>query len=164
MATDFNISSPDHDGAGELSEREYLFNAYLEGNLTEEEREKFDERLEDDSSFRREYEEFREVVDGVRNLPRQSAPPDMSRNVRRRIRIRSGGSFFADTSIQHSRNFHEVAAVAMMVVMASTYLVMGVPPDRGLENVERKGLELPPRSRESAPRRGHAPSDSPDQP
>ena len=139
-------SRPD---GSDLDEREVLFNAYLDGELSDQQEAEFDERLDEDPEFREAYGEFAEVVEGVQHLPYEFAPDDFSNRVRKRIRDRSRGRFFSDNILYEQRTPYEVIAVVMIVIMASAYLFMGIPPDRQIESSEEKSLELPPKSETS---------------
>jgi anti-sigma factor RsiW len=154
MATDPTPSRPDPDELEGMSERDVLFNAYLEDDLSEEERRDFDQRLEEDEEFRESFESFRDVVGGVRNLPYEFAPPDLASRVRTRVRVRSRGGFFGDPAFRRQRTPYEVVAVVMMLVMVSSYFFMGVPVDRDLRNADEERLELPHTAGETTPRRG----------
>lgn len=129
--------------APELDEREALFNAYLDGELSEQRETEFDERLETDPEFRQAYDEFAEVVDGVRNLPYEFAPDDFTDNVRDRIRRRSRGRFFSHPAISHQRAPYEVVTVVMFVIMASAYLFFIIPSDRDIESADDARLDVP---------------------
>ncbi|MFB6352339.1 MAG: anti-sigma factor [Bradymonadaceae bacterium] len=153
MSTE-STSRPGASDLEDLDEREVLFNAYLEGELPEDEREEFDQRLDEDPEFRDAYGEYAEVVDGVQNLPYEFAPEGFSKRLQRRMRLRSRGRFFGDNLLYQQRTPYEAIAVVMIVVMASTYFFMGVPPDRQMETPGDKELEVPPKQRQEAPRNG----------
>jgi anti-sigma factor RsiW len=129
----------------ELDEREVLFNAYLDGELSEERKTAFDERLENDPEFREAYDEFAEIVGTVRDLPYEFAPDDFTDKVRDRVRRRSRGGFFSDHFLRHQRAPYEVVAVVMFVVMASAYLFFLIPSNRDIESADENRLEVPSR-------------------
>jgi len=130
-------------GGSELSERELLFNAYVDGELSADREAEFDERLRDDPNFRDSYGEFAEVVDGVRDLPYEFAPDDFAESVRDRIRRRSRGRLFSDGMAAHRRTPYEVVAVVMFVLMASAYLILIMPSNHDIESTGQKRLEVP---------------------
>lgn len=129
----------------ELDDREVLFNAYLDGELSEEREAEFDERLANDPEFREAYDDFAEVVDNVRNLPYEFAPDDFTDNVRDRIHRRSRGGFFSDHLLRHQRAPYEVVAVVMFIVMASAYLFFLIPSNRDIESTDENRLDVPSR-------------------
>lgn len=133
----------------ELDERDLLFNAYFDGELTQAERVAFEARLEGDAAMRREYDAFLRVVGGVRALPFEFAPDDFVERVQSRIRKRSKGRFFADNYLNTSRVPYEVIALVMMVVMAAAYMMMEAPRDAALIGADvtidsPRTLEKPP--------------------
>ena len=118
----------------QLEEHDLMFNAYYEGEMTPEERGAFEERLERDGPFKREYEDFLSVVGGLRGLPFEFAPDDFVERVQSRIRTRSAGRFFAETYLNSNRVPYEVIALVMIIVMAAAYMMMEAPRDRALIN------------------------------
>lgn len=117
----------------DLDERDLLFNAYWEGELTATERADFEERISEDAEFAAAYREFFDMMGGLRQLPFEFAPDDFVDNVRGRIRTRSHGRFFGEEWLYSTRVPYEVVAVVMMVVMAGAYMLMESPRDRGLQ-------------------------------
>ena len=111
----------------ELEEQTFLFNAFYEDDLEGEELQAFEERLETDEAFAQDFEQFSNVVGGLRNLPFEFAPDDFEERLKSRIRTRSSGRFFADNYLFTDRVPYEVVAVVMMVIMAATYLLMEAP-------------------------------------
>lgn len=120
----------------EVSERDLLFNAYLDDELSDEERQDFDSRLAADPSFAEAWEDFASIMDAVHGLPFEFAPDDFVDQVRSRIRTRSRGRFFAEEFLFSTRMPYEVVAMVMIIVMATAYLFMGAAPDRGMEDVQ----------------------------
>ena len=130
--------------SSDLADREVLFNAYLDGELSEQEEEAFDQRLDEDPDFREAYGDFADVVGQVQNLPYGLAPDDFTDKVQERIRTRSNGRFFGEQLLAQQRTPYEAIAVVMLIVMSSTYIFMGIPPDRGIGSEAEKHLEIPP--------------------
>lgn len=130
------ISAADDFESGDVSERDATFIAYIEGDLSERERAEFRARLEDDPELERELEDFAAVVDGVRNLPFQFAPDDFVDNVTNRIRKRSSGRFFDESFLYSTRTPYEAIAVVMIAVMAAAWILMGMPRDRNMKDIE----------------------------
>ncbi len=119
----------------ELSEQDALFNAYLDDELSERERDEFNARLRDDPEFKRAYDGFVGVMQVVRALPFEFAPDDFVDKVQGRIRQRSRGRFFAENFLTQARLPYEVVAVVMMIVMAAVYLLMEAPHDAEIVDV-----------------------------
>ena len=151
MSRESTNSGGETGAPGELDERELLFNAYLDGELSEEREAQFDRRLENDPEFRRAYDEFAEIVGDVRNLPYEFAPDDFASKLQDRVRRRSRGGFFSNQLLYHQRAPYEVVAVVMFIVMASAYLFFIIPPDRRIESSQEKQLEVPPYSNSESP-------------
>ncbi len=121
----------------EMTAQDLLFNDFLEGDLSPEEHAKFEERLENDEVFKREYEQFFSVVGGLRALPFTFAPDDFVNTVQSRIRTRSRGRFFADNYLLTSRIPYEVVGLVMILVMISSYFMMGVPHDAKIKDLNK---------------------------
>ncbi|MEM1350336.1 MAG: hypothetical protein AAGI01_17380 [Myxococcota bacterium] len=117
-------------------EHDLLFNAYFEGDLTQEERAEFESRLERDELFRCDYQAFVGIMGGLRDLPLQFAPDDFVEQVTSRIRRRSRGRFFAEHYLYRNRVPYEVIAVVMMAVMAAAYMMMESPRDTDLRTAD----------------------------
>jgi len=130
--------TPIIEGSQELpfNEQDLLFNAYFEGDLTQDEREEFESRLEKDEPFRRDYQTFVGIMGGLRDLPLQFAPDDFVDQVTSRIRRRSRGRFFAENYLYRHRVPYEVIAVVMMAVMAAAYMMMESPRDSDLRTAD----------------------------
>lgn len=124
----------------EIDERDLLFNAYYEGELTATERADFDDRIAEDPEFAAAYAEFFEMMGGLHELPFEFAPDDFVDNVRGRIRTRSHGRFFGQEWLYSTRVPYEVVAVVMMIVMAGAYILMESPHDKGLQT---DGSDMP---------------------
>lgn len=120
----------------DVSDRDAKFIAYLEGDLSDRERREFREQLENDPQLEEEFDEFAAVVDGVRSLPFEFAPDDFVDSVTNRIRSRSRGRFFDESFLYSTRTPYEAIAVVMIAVMAAAWVLMGMPRDRGLEDIE----------------------------
>lgn len=145
---------------GDVSERDATFIAYLEGDLDEREREEFRAELDEDPELEREFDEFRAVVDGVRGLPFQFAPDDFVDNVTNRIRSRSRGRFFDESFLYSTRTPYEAIAVVMIAVMAAAWILMDMPRDRNMKDIEiEPRLDTPAQQAPEAPGSGATESD-----
>lgn len=120
----------------DIDERDALFIAYLEGDLSEDERREFRDELAADDELRRDFEQFEEIMGGMQSLPIEFAPPDFVERVEGRIRSRSKGRFFADSFLYTARIPYEAIAVVMIIVMAAAWLLMEAPKDRGMQDAE----------------------------
>lgn len=130
MTTDLSFESE-----VELSEQELLFNAFVDDELSTDERAAFMERLESDPEFRSAWDDFSFVIESMQKLPFQFAPDDFVHQVQSRIRTRSRGRFFAEELLFRSRVPYEVVALVMIIVMAAAYLFMEAPPDKQMRDV-----------------------------
>lgn len=117
-------------------ERDLLFNAYFEGELTPKEVADFEAQLEDDLEFAQAYESFTLVMGGLRELPFEFAPDDFVDRVQSRIRSRSRGRFFAENYLYRNRVPYEVIAIVMIVIMAAAYMMMENPRDVALRDAD----------------------------
>lgn len=119
----------------EVSEQDLLFNAYLDDDLSDDERRDFDARLVVDPAFAQQWEDFSSFMGAVHRLPFEFAPDDFVERVRSRIRTRSRGRFFAEEYLFKVRMPYEVVALVMIIAMSAAYLFMGAPPDREMQDV-----------------------------
>ena len=123
--TDATLISIDGDP---IDAQDLIFNAYVEDELNADERAEFEARLESDATFAREFRLFESMMNGLGSLAPVFAPDDFAERVQDRIRERSAGRFF-DPMGRGPRMFYEVAAAAMLAIMASTYLIATAPKD-----------------------------------
>ncbi len=119
----------------EMTAQDILFNDFLEGELSDDAHADFEARLESDEAFRKDYEQFFNIVGGLRSMPFTFAPDDFVDNVQSRIRSRSRGRFFADNYLLTSRIPYEVVGLVMILVMISAYFMMGVPHDAKIKDL-----------------------------
>ncbi len=120
----------------QIEEQDLMFNAYYEGDMTSEERQDFENRLEHDEAFRKDYEDFLSIVGGLRSLPFEFAPDHFVEKVQSRIRTRSAGRFFAENYLTSNRVPYEVIALVMIVVMAAAYMMMEAPRDNAITTAD----------------------------
>jgi anti-sigma factor RsiW len=154
------ISAADEFDPGDVSERDARFIAYLEGDLSESEKQEFRAELDEDPELEQEFEDFAAVVDGVRGLPFQFAPDDFVDNVTSRIRTRSRGRFFDDSFLYSTRTPYEAIAVVMIAVMAAAWILMDMPRDRNMKDIEiEPRLDTPAQQAPESPGSAPAPSD-----
>lgn len=127
-----------------LNEQDILFNAWLDDELDDAERQEFQKRLDTDPEFKHAHERFVSVMQVVRKIPFEFAPDDFVDNVQGYIRQRSRGRFFTDNFLTQQRMPYEVVAVVMMLVMAAVYLLMEAPHDTDVKPVPTPEIqELP---------------------
>lgn len=142
--SDEAIDIPTVDEADDPESRDVLFGAYRDDELGEEKRRAVEVRLEEDDAFRGAYDEYLNFVAELDEIPSREAPAGFDAAVCDRLRRRSGGRFFGRPSgLDRARRTYELAAVAMLAVMTSAYLAVGISPDRGLETAEEPALEVP---------------------
>jgi hypothetical protein len=130
------IDAPSAASMLDINEQDLMFNAYYEGDMTQDEREDFEGRLERDDMFRKDYEDFLSVVGGLRSLPFEFAPDNFVEKVQSRIRTRSAGRFFAENYLTSTHVPYEVIALVMIIVMTSAYMMMEAPRDKALTNAD----------------------------
>lgn len=118
----------------EVDEQDLLFSAYLDDELTADERRDFDARLRDDPDFAAAWHDFSNFMGAIQSLPFELAPDNFVDSVQAQIRVRSRNHFFSDDFEYSSRTPFEIVIVVMILVMAVTYLFMGVPADAGLRD------------------------------
>jgi anti-sigma factor RsiW len=142
----------DHERAREL------FSEYMDDELPPETREQVARHLDSCGQCREEYEQFERTFRTFRSLPRVSPPGDLEQKVKRRIRNRSRGRFFAATTQPHV--VHRVPyefislililiAMVLMWMMATFYVLEqqpgALPSDgEGPPGVERPAPEQAP--------------------
>jgi anti-sigma factor RsiW len=124
-------SEPEWGEEALVDERDLLFNAYFEDDLDPEDRLAFEERLDDDPEFRREFDSFSDMMSGLHELPFEFAPDDFVERVQTRVRTRSRGRFFNEQpgALYRYRIPYEIIAIVMIIVMAGSYLLMEAPRD-----------------------------------
>ena len=116
---------------------EETFSAYIDGELGDAERERFEAEIAEDEALRAEFEEFRETILALRSLhavpdaePPQLDPDAFTRKLEGTIRNRSRGRFFHDDFFYRTRVPYEVFAVIMLgVIAAMLYILSPAAPD-----------------------------------
>ena len=134
-----------------VDERTLRFNAYIDDELSAEERRLFEKELAEDEEFARDYEEFSRPIQGLHSFSFEFAPPGFVSRVETRIRTRSQGRFFAENYLFGERMPYEVVAIVMIVLMATMYFFVEVPNDKHMRD-DRAGapnLRLPSTPAES---------------
>jgi anti-sigma factor RsiW len=82
-------------------EAEALFDAAVDGELSQEERARFEEALASDAALRDAYSRYRQMLTAASQLT--STPPvDLLPNVQAELRARSGGRFYRDRFAEHA--------------------------------------------------------------
>ena len=107
------------------------FAAYVDEEMSADERQAFEQLLEEDADLRAQLDDYRETVDVIRGLGIEFAPDDFVGNVEQKIRHRSRGRFFGRDLIYGSRIPYEVFAALMAAVMATLYL-FGQPKEHDM--------------------------------
>lgn len=103
------------------SQNEQLFIAYFDGDLSPEEMDSFEQRLDTDEAFAREFGSYKKTVELVRSLPQVSAPPTLLPAIERRLQRRQQMRHNA----YHLRFPYElVVFIALLVGIFYMYFVM----------------------------------------
>jgi len=94
---------------------------WLDGRLVGSERDRYRRELEADPEKAREVEELERVVEVLRVLPDEPTPPDLLRDIQRRIRRRSHGRHYGG-SWRQRLPFEALVTGLLVVVMGALYL------------------------------------------
>jgi hypothetical protein len=132
-----------------------LLSAYLDDELSAEERALVEARLASDPAAQQTIEQLRHVSQTVRSLPRESAPADLQGAVMRRVEAAKAASTGPAISIGKTRRGWIWASLAV----AAALLIMVVQPDE-TNNREEPAVALKQRaSAETSDRFAHAPAE-----
>jgi anti-sigma factor RsiW len=137
------------------SSNQQLFSRYVDGDLSDEQRSTFEQRLEEDGEFRRDFKAYETMVTAVRDLPSEGADDAFVSDAQEALRRRSGGRFFGDAgadveelaAFNSQTRLHEFAAAAMLALMLGAYLSFG-PNSGELVTSDSPRLDIPPKSAE----------------
>ncbi|MCC6622857.1 MAG: hypothetical protein IT385_16480 [Deltaproteobacteria bacterium] len=94
---------------------------WVDGRLGEGERERFRRELDEDPEKAQEARDLERVVEVLRFLPDEPAPPDLMRDVQRRIRRRSHGRHYGSTWAQRLP-FEALVTGLLVLVMVALYV------------------------------------------
>jgi len=105
--------------------------AWLDDDLSREEREAFERELASDPELAREMKALERVVGAVRALPPAEAPADFLRTVQHRIRRRSRGRYFGRRELPRYRFPYEavINGILLGILMAVYIIAMPTPDD-----------------------------------
>ena len=97
------------------------FSAYVDGELSDEDKKGLEAELEADPLLKEDFEAFKETLSVVSSFAHADveAPESFVDGVESRIRIRSRGRFFNDDFFYRSRVPYEVFAILMLGIMAA---------------------------------------------
>ncbi len=115
-----------------------LFSEYMEGDLDPERDAQVREHLAGCKQCEKEYEQFRATFETMRSLPSVPPPEDLDKNIKRRIRSRSRGKFFAAThepNIVYRVPYEFISLILILIALMCLY-VMTMITD--LEQVPQK--------------------------
>lgn len=104
----------------DMSEAE-RFDAYLRGDLPEEDAQVLERQLTNDSALADRFEAHSRPVDHIRAVQADDAP-DLRKQVKRRIRRRSGGKFFGNSGLRALLG--SVSLIALLIGLI-LFLIMG---------------------------------------
>ena|SRR5690554_3214999 len=131
----------------DIAARDMQFIAYLEDDLSAEERNEFRAQLLSDPELRREFEAFREIMGATRALKVERVPADFLDNIQARIRNESNGRFFNPRAMSRSFIPYEAVSAAMILLMAAAWIALGTPRDHRIQRVD---VTTPPQLHTSA--------------
>lgn len=132
-----------------------LLSAYLDGEVTAEERALVEQRLEQSPALRETLDEYADVGEAVRGLPRRGAPVDLPERVLARLRTRapqvrpSGGSPGSDRSRRRKWFLGGVATAASALVVGTLFWGpqrAALGPDVALQGGARPDSRIAPMS------------------
>lgn len=109
-----------------MKTNEEWFLAYLDGELTPEEMDELEGRLEKDQALRDEFAQYKRTVELVRNIGPAQAPVDLLPNIQRRLARRQERSY----DMQLRFPYELLVFVALLVGILYMYFVM-VPAGPG---------------------------------
>lgn len=147
-----------HDFDEAAFDRQERLTAYLDDELTPDERAALEDELARDPDLRDELESLRATASALRNLGAPQAPEAFVREVETRIRVRSRGRFFDEDPLYRSRLPYELFA-AVLLVMLGALLYYGDPTQRDTD-LAMAGREEPA----SAPPPASAPAPATSEP
>lgn len=138
------------------------FFAYLDGELSDEERSAFEAELERDASLRAEFASFRATMEALHEAAHDEPAPDLTSGVQSRIRRRSRGRFFA---AKNAPRFPlEMLVLLFALVVGGIALVTGTGPARLFDLPAPSPIDLPERAPDRAPADPRDPDGIPDAP
>jgi len=100
------------------------FSAYLEGELSPEEKASLEHHLSTCIQCRTSLERFRRTIGGLGRLKRTAAPNSFLADIQQQIHRRSRGRFFRRRWLLFGRIPFEWLSLAMIVAMLVYYIVM----------------------------------------
>lgn len=98
-----------------------MFDAYVDGELSADERAAFEAAMEHDDALRADLHEYSQTVDLLRELPRQRAPQGFVWMVQQRVRRRTRGRHFTYTATP-SLVYEAATCGVLLCIMAGLYL------------------------------------------
>jgi len=130
-----------------------LFCEYMEGDLEPDVEDQVREYLEANPGIREEYEEFRDTFESMRHLGSVAPPRDLENKIKKRIRARSRGKFFAASSQPHVFQrvpFELISLILILIAMALFYMMTLIAGIEALEHLP----DEPDRQEETVPDTG----------
>lgn len=110
---------------------------WVDGRLAPLERDRFKRELDDDPAKARELRDLERVVEALRAMPSEGAPPDLLKDVQRRIRRRSHGRHYA-ASWRQRLPFEAIVNGLLVLVMVAFYLWVAPTGENQLAPVSPK--------------------------
>jgi hypothetical protein len=106
--------------------RDERLDLWLDGELSDEERGRFEEELERDPGQRAEAESLATMLALMKDLPVEKAPGDILGNVQSRLRERTGGRVYAGPNL-HARFPYEVVIQSFLLIGAVLVFALASP-------------------------------------
>jgi|GEM_PF-6599516 len=131
----------------DIAQRDLQFIAYLEDDLSGEERNAFRAQLLSDPVLRCEFDAFREIMHATQALKGERLPADFLDQVQARICSESNGRFFNPRAMYRSYIPYEAISAAMILLMAAAWIALGTPHDHRIQGVD---VTTPPQLHTSA--------------
>lgn len=126
----------DVDRLEDIARQDMQFIAYLEDDLSPQERNAFRAELLRDPELRREFDAFAEVMGATQSLPLEPLPADFLNSVQARIHAESDGRFFNPRALHRSYLPYEAISAAMILLIAAAWIAMGTPRDHHIHHVD----------------------------
>lgn len=120
----------------DIAQRDLQFIAYLEDDLSGEQRNAFRAQLLRDPELRREFDAFEKMMNATRTLPGERAPADFLDKLQARICTESDGRFFNPRAMHRSYIPYEAISAAMILLMAAAWIALGTPHDHRIQHVD----------------------------
>jgi len=117
-----------------VEDAEALFSAAYDAELSVEDQREFDEALQQNTALAQRYTDFCATLETLKHSDRDVPTPDLLRGVQRRLRVQSGGRFYADRFSERAGLGRQqlvllslAAALLLLTLMAAGLAYFGGP-------------------------------------